>query len=113
MSEIDGSMLPMPCDGRPWYGRDNQAMTLILTLMRPGEGVWQTVDARVTVGSKPVDNFASKQLSVHRGDGTLLIAYTGLAEVPPSGESMFDWLRGTLRGQNRSPRVICSTYRNG
>jgi hypothetical protein len=77
-------------------------MTLILTLMRPGEGIWQTVDARVTAGRKPRDNFASKQLNVHRRDGTLLLAYTGLAEIHPSGESMFDWLRGTLRGGNRS-----------
>lgn len=77
-------------------------MTLILTLIRPGEGVWQTVDARLTRGGKLEDNFASKQISVHRQDGTMLLAYTGLAEVHPSGESMFDWIRSTLRGNARS-----------
>lgn len=77
-------------------------MTLILTLMRPGEGVWQTVDARVTARGKLVDDFAFKQVSVHRADGTLLLAYTGLAELHPSGESMFDWIRSTIRGENRN-----------
>jgi hypothetical protein len=76
-------------------------LTLILVIMRPGEGVWQTVDARVTAGGQLRDNFAYKQLSVHRWDGTLLLAYTGLAEVHPSGESMFDWIRTTLRGRNQ------------
>ena len=84
-------------------------MTLILTLMRPGEGIWQTVDARLTKAGKPVDDFASKQLSVHRPDGTVLLAYTGLAEIHPSGESMFDWIRGTLRGENRPVEGFTST----
>jgi hypothetical protein len=79
-------------------------MTLILTLMRPGEGVWQTVDARLTRGEESVEDFAVKQLSVHRWDGTLLVAYTGRAEVHPSGEPMFDWIRGTLRGENRTTK---------
>lgn len=77
-------------------------MTLILTLIRPGEGVWQTVDARVTTGGQLRDNFAPKQLAVHSWDGTVLLGYTGLAEVPPSGESMFNWIRTTLRGESRS-----------
>ena len=77
-------------------------LTLILTLMRPGEGVWQTVDARVTKGGRLVNDFADKQLSIHRADGTLLLAYTGLAEVYPSGESMFDWIRSTIRGVQRN-----------
>ena len=41
-------------------------------------------------------------MSLHCWDGTALLAYTGLAEVPPSGESMFDWIRTTLRGETRS-----------
>lgn len=76
-------------------------MTLVLTLMRPGEGIWQTVDQRVTKGADG-DDFAPKQLSVHRQDGTMLVAYWGLAEVHPSGESMFDWIRSTLRGWARA-----------
>jgi hypothetical protein len=86
----------------PAIGRESTPqLTLILVIMRPGEGVWQTVDARVTAGGQLRDNFAYKQLSVHRWDGTLLLAYTGLAEVHPSGESMFDWIRTTLRGRNQ------------
>ncbi len=76
-------------------------MTLILTLMRPGEGIWQTVDARITRAGQPIDDFASKQLTVHSWDGTLIVSYTGAAELR-SGERMFDWLRSTLRGENRT-----------
>jgi hypothetical protein len=78
-------------------------VTLVTTLMRPGEGVWQTVDGRITGGDQP-EHFAFKQLSVHCPDGTLLVAYTGRAGVRTGGASMstFDWIRGTLRGVNRT-----------
>jgi len=78
-----------------------RTLTLILTLLRPGEGIWRTVDARITRGGQLEDDFAVKSLSLHCWDGTVVVSHTGLAEYPPTNDSMFDWVRSTLRGESR------------
>jgi hypothetical protein len=75
-------------------------VTLILTLARPDIGVWQSVDMRLTRAGKPVDDEAPKQVQVKASDGTLLIAFTGLAEI--GHDRLCDWIRESLRGENRT-----------
>jgi hypothetical protein len=75
-------------------------MTLILTLVRPGEGVWQTVDYRLTKGGRVYDDWSPKQVKVLCPDGTLLLAFTGMAEL--GRLRIVDWIRETLRGNDRT-----------
>lgn len=74
-------------------------LTFLMSLVRPGEGVWQSVDMRVTNG-RDVDDQAPKQVHVQCVDGTLLLAFTGLAEA--EGLRLTDWIRETLRGEHRT-----------
>lgn len=75
-------------------------MTLILTLIRPTQGIWQSVDQRLTKGGKPYDDSTPKQVLLAAANGTLLLAFTGLAEI--NGSPLTDWIRESLRGSNRT-----------
>lgn len=80
-------------------------MTLIMTMIRP-EGIWQSVDRRVTKASKIVDDAAPKQIHIQcpplggRGPQVML-GFTGLAEMP-DGTPTLQWVRETLRGEKRT-----------
>ncbi len=80
-------------------------MTLVMTLIRP-EGIWQSVDYRLTNSQTgaTLDEAAPKQLSIlcpPLPDGPkVLLAFTGLAEAP-GGKPMIQWIRETIRGEQR------------
>jgi hypothetical protein len=78
-------------------------MTLIMTMIRP-EGIWQSADNRVTLSGQPIDDERPKQLHVIcpplPGGPQLLLAFTGLAEMP-DGTPTIQWARETLRGEQR------------
>jgi hypothetical protein len=78
-------------------------MTLIMTMIRP-EGIWQSADNRITRGGQPIDDERPKQLHVIcpplPGGPQLLLAFTGLAELP-DGSPTIQWTRETLRGEQR------------
>jgi hypothetical protein len=81
-------------------------MTLIITMIRP-EGIWQSVDHRVTKAGRVVDDAAPKQLHIRcpplDGDGgpKVMLGLTGLAEMP-DGTPTLQWTRETLRGETRT-----------
>ena len=80
-------------------------MTLVMTLIRP-EGIWQSADYRLTSSQTGtvLDDAAPKQLSIlcpPLPDGPkVLLAFTGLAEAP-GREPMLQWIRETIRGEQR------------
>lgn len=74
-------------------------MTLILTAMTP-EVVWQSADNLVSLKGKPHYSDAVKHVTLTCPDGSALVAFVGLAELP-DGTRMGDWIRTTLRGANR------------
>jgi hypothetical protein len=81
------------------------AMTLIITMIRP-EGIWQSVDHRVTKTGKIVDDATPKQLHIKCPslDGPrpqVMLGFTGLAEMP-DGTPTLQWTRETLRGETRT-----------
>jgi hypothetical protein len=79
-------------------------MTMIITMIRP-EGIWQSADNRVTLGHRIINNMTPKQLHIvcppFPGGPQILMAFTGLAELP-DGTPMLQWIRETIRGQNRA-----------
>lgn len=80
-------------------------MTLIITMIRP-EGIWQSVDRRVTKAGRVVDDAALKQLHIKCPplDVTgpqVMLGFTGLAEMP-DGTPTLQWARETLRGETRT-----------
>lgn len=81
-------------------------MTLILGMVRP-EGVYLSVDQRLTQGLIVRDDAAIKYLTIHypplAQEGVApgpraALAYTGLARLP-DGTDTGDWIRETLRGE--------------
>jgi hypothetical protein len=78
-------------------------MTMIMTMIRP-EGIWQSADYRVTRGGQLVDDATPKQLHIMYpplpGGPQVLLAFTGLAEFP-DGTPTLQWIRETLRGDDR------------
>jgi hypothetical protein len=81
------------------------AMTLIITMIRP-EGIWQSVDRRVTKAGKVVDDAAPKQLHIKctpldANGPQVMLGFTGLAEMP-DGTPTLQWTRETLRGETRT-----------
>jgi hypothetical protein len=78
-------------------------MTLIITMIRL-EGIWQSADNRVTRGGQSIDDERPKQLHIIcpplPGRPQLLLAFTGLAELP-DGSPTIQWVRETLRGEQR------------
>jgi len=73
-------------------------------MIRP-EGIWQSVDSRVTRLGKLVDDKAPKQLHIVypplKLGPQMLLGFTGLAEMP-DGRPTIQWLRETLHGETRS-----------
>lgn len=78
------------------------AMTLILGMSK-AEGVYLSVDYRVTRSGDVIDDDAVKSLDIkyppYKGGPRALMAFTGLAELA-DGTKMGDWLRETLRGES-------------
>jgi hypothetical protein len=77
-------------------------ITLLISIVKPGEGAWQSVDNRISWPHKDDDDDGRKQLFLRCPDGPGLLAYTGLAEVYPGHTTMADYIRQTLRGDNRT-----------
>lgn len=75
-------------------------MTLILGMSK-AEGIYMSVDYRVTRRGRLVDDASVKFLSIHHppeGGPRSILAYTGIAEMP-DGTRTGDWIRETLRGE--------------
>lgn len=53
-------------------------------------------------GKRVVDDGRSKHLAMFCSDGSVLLAFTGLASLYPGQLPMVDWVRETLRGENRT-----------
>jgi hypothetical protein len=72
------------------------------------EGIWQSADFRIRRGSQIIDDGAPKQLTIqvrpHPGGPLILLGFTGLAEV--AGVPTLQWIRETLRGENRTLHEI-------
>lgn len=87
-------------------------MTLIITMIRP-EGIWQSADNRVTRGDQSIDDERPQQLHIIcpplPGGPQLLLAFTGLAELP-DGSPTIQWARETLRRDN--PSFCAKAIRN-
>jgi len=75
-------------------------MTLLMSIVKPGEGAWQSADNRIS-GTQPDDD-GRKQLFLRCPDGPALLGYTGLAALYPGHTTMADYIRQTLRGDNRT-----------
>ena len=88
-----------------------------MTIVHPGYGAWQSTDFRLTKRRKPVDDAATKQLRIlWHGNASAILAFTGLAAIHPrvakkwaggdnkydDGMPMMEYIRRTLRGENRS-----------
>ena len=77
-------------------------MTLIMTLIRPGEGAWICTDNLMTDGRGREDLDLRKYVPVRCGDGSVFLAFSGMAELRPGGRQMADYIRTTLRGEHRT-----------
>jgi len=79
-------------------------MTMIITMIRP-EGIWQSADNRVTLQGQITNDMTPKQLHIlcppFPNGPQILMAFTGLAELP-DGTPMLQWVRETIRGENRT-----------
>lgn len=74
-----------------------------MTLIRP-EGIWQSVDFRITRAGRIVDDAAPKQLVIVcpplPTGPRILLGFTGLAEMP-DGTPTLQWIRETVSGEQR------------
>ncbi len=79
-------------------------MTLILGMSKP-EGIYLSVDYRVSKNGALVDDASVKFLTVHfppeKTGPRALIAYTGVA-FAPDATPVGDWLMQTMRGQTET-----------
>ena len=66
-------------------------MTLVLTAIDPNVGAWQVTDQDVSVGERIIDRDWTKQVVIFCTDGSMLLAYNGLARTP-GGESIGEWI---------------------
>lgn len=73
-----------------------------MSIVRPGEGSWHSVDNRISVGGMPVDDDGRKQIDLRCSDGAGVLMFTGLATLYPGHTTMADYIRTTLRGDNRT-----------
>jgi hypothetical protein len=76
-------------------------MTLIMSIIKPEQGVWQSADHRLTPKLKPKYDDARKQVALRCRDGSALLSYTGLAFCWPGHLPVSDLIRQLLRGDNR------------
>jgi hypothetical protein len=76
-------------------------LTLLLGIVAPW-GMWMTSDHRLTrlPGGQLVTDTSLKHLGVRASNGIALVTYTGIGRV--GNEDLSDWLRTTLRGENRT-----------
>jgi hypothetical protein len=76
-------------------------MTLNLTLVAPW-GIWQCSDHRLLDPSsgRILDSSATKHVWFECGDGRALLTYAGVGKV--NDVEISEWVRGVLRGDNRS-----------
>lgn len=72
------------------------------TLIRPDEGAWTSADNLTGDGKGREDRDARKYVMLNCPDGGLLLAFSGMAELRPRGLVMSDYIRTTLRGENRT-----------
>jgi hypothetical protein len=75
-------------------------MTLLISIVKPPEGVWQSADNLISGGRH--DDDGRKQLFLRCPGGPALLGYTGLADLYPGHTTMADYIRQTLRGENRT-----------
>jgi hypothetical protein len=75
-----------------------------MSIVKPGEGAWYSVDNRITETlTKTIkDDDGRKQIYLRCSDGAGALMYTGLAALWPGHLSMADYIRTTLRGDNRT-----------
>jgi len=75
-------------------------MTLLIGIAAPW-GMWQSSDHRLTEwpGGRLITDSSMKHLSIKAPDGLALLSYTGFGRI--DGEDVSDWLRKTLRGEDR------------
>jgi hypothetical protein len=75
-------------------------MTLLLGIAAPW-GMWQSSDHRLMElpSGRVITDSSMKHLGIKAVDGRALVTYTGFGRV--DGEDVSDWLRKTLRGEDR------------
>jgi hypothetical protein len=80
-------------------------MTLLLGIAAPW-GMWQSSDHRLTElpSRRLITDASMKHLGIKAVDGRALVTYTGIGRV--DGEDVSDWLRKTLRGEDRGLEEI-------
>lgn len=76
------------------------SMTLIITMVHPALGIWQSSDHRVSRGRERYDT-SLKHVAMTCVDGMVILAYKGLAELEDRTH-ISAWVRETIRGEDRS-----------
>jgi hypothetical protein len=76
-------------------------VTLLLGIVTPW-GAWMTSDHRLTrlPGGQLITDTSVKHVGIKASNGIAVVTYTGIGRV--GNEDMSDWLRTTLRGENRA-----------
>jgi hypothetical protein len=77
-------------------------VTLIMSIVKPGEGAWYSVDNRVTEDNVVKGDDARKHIYLRCRAGAGALLCTGLAALYPGHTTMADYIRTTLRGDNRT-----------
>jgi hypothetical protein len=79
-------------------------VTLVLTIVRPGEGAWMCSDRRLSDSRthQPLPGEADKIVGFRCADGSLLIGIAGLGEIDPRVRVISEWMTETARGANRT-----------
>lgn len=92
-------------------------MTLIITAIK-NETIWQSSDNRISIkrlGQKPVfrDDNSIKHVTIECPNGTALLAWTGLAELPDYKRTKTsDWISEILRGETRNLNTTLEQIRH-
>lgn len=87
-------------------------MTLIITAIKK-DVVWQASDNRISVNRKYRDDNSVKQLIIQYPEGTALLAWAGLAEIPDKNRTKTtQWVCEILRGETRGLRATLEQIRD-